>query len=81
MNENINQNNQKPLSLVIEDAERTIAETINATALSPILLEPIIKKYYDEIIVLKQQQIKQDRDAYEQAMAEKKDTKKTKGSK
>lgn len=79
--ENTNQNNQKPLSLIIEDAERTIAEAINATALSPVLLEPIIKKYYDEIVVLKQQQIKQDRDAYEKAMAEKKDTKKTKGSK
>ena len=58
----------KPLSIVLTEAEQNIANVINETQLSPILLEPIIKSIYNEVLTLKAQQIEKDKQEYEASL-------------
>lgn len=47
--ENMTNNIQKPISLVMEEAKKTIIDAINGVQLHPTLLEMIMKDIYVEI--------------------------------
>lgn len=56
---------QKPLPLIIKEARENIATAINDTELNPVLLEPIIKDFYNEVKVLSERQYEMDLKEYQ----------------
>lgn len=58
----------KPLSLAIEDAKNSIITAINESKLTPVLLKPIVKEIYDEIVVLSAKEIQADRLKFEESL-------------
>lgn len=63
----------KPLSLAIEDAKNSIITAINESKLTPVLLKPIVKEIYDEIVVLSAKEIQDDRIKFEKSLKEQKE--------
>lgn len=63
----------KPLSLAIEDAKNSIITAINESKLTPVLLKPIVKEIYDEIVVLSAKEIQDDRLKFEKSLKEQKE--------
>lgn len=63
----------KPLSLAIEDTKNSIITAINESKLTPVLLKPIVKEIYDEIVVLSAKEIQDDRLKFEKSLKEQKE--------
>lgn len=62
------ENTQKPISVMINEAEISIAEAINKTELSPVLLEPIMRNLYEQVSLARKQQIENDTEKYKKAL-------------
>ena len=60
----------KPLNLQLEEAKQEIVQAINNTGLFPFLLEPIIKDIYNEIVILKQNELEKSKAEYEKSLEE-----------
>ena len=60
----------KPISLVIEDASKSIISVINEINLHPTLLKMILKDVYNQIDELAESQYNREKAEYEQALIE-----------
>ncbi len=58
----------KPASLIVEETKVSIVKIINQSGLPPFLLEPIIKDLYNQISILKQQELEKSRQEYEDSL-------------
>lgn len=65
----------KPLNLRVEEAKEEIVQTINSTGLPPFLVEPIVKDIYNEIVILKQNELQRSRLEYDKGLKEEKNEK------
>ena len=65
----------KPAILVIEETKENIINTINESGLPPFLVEPIIKDLYNQINILKQQELEQSKKQYEDSLKQEKEKK------
>lgn len=70
----------KPISIILTEAKQSIAESINSTQLSPVLLEPIIKDLYIEIQQLAAQQYNTEKTEYEKSLSATKETEQVEGT-
>lgn len=68
----------KPANLIVEETKENIVKIINESGLPPFLLEPIFKDLYNQINVLKQQELKKSKKEYEDSL---KQEEKKKGAK
>ena len=70
-NTNINNTNtiNKPISLIIEDAKKSIISVINEVNLHPTLLEMVLRDVYNEANELAKAQYERERAEYEQSLA------------
>ena len=70
-----NTNNiNKPFSLIVEESKKTIIDVINQVNLHPTLLELVIKDIYNEVQYNAQVFAEHERNEYEQAIAQSKET-------
>lgn len=70
-----NTNNiNKPFSLIVEESKKTIIDVINQVNLHPTLLELVIKDIYNEVQYNAQTFAEHERNEYEQAIAQSKET-------
>lgn len=60
----------KPLSVIIQEDKKKIADVINDCKLPAYLLEPIIRELYDQVIDLKNNEYRKEKKEYEQKIAE-----------
>ena len=58
----------KPITMIIDETKREIADICNNSMLPLYILEPIIKDLYVEIQELNKRQMQQERIAYEQSL-------------
>lgn len=68
----------KPANLIVEETKENIVKTINESGLPPFLVEPILKDLYNQISILKQQELEQSKKQYEDSL---KQEEKKKGAK
>lgn len=68
----------KPANLIVEETKVNIAKVINESGLPPFLLEPILKDLYNQVNILKQQELEQSKKQYEDSL---KQEEKKKGAK
>ena len=68
----------KPANLLVEETKENIVKIINESGLPPFLVEPIIKDLYNQINILKQQELEQSKKQYEDSL---KQEEKKKGAK
>ena len=65
----------KPANLIIEETKEKIVKVINESGLPPFLLEPILKNLYDQISILKQQELEKSKQEYENSLNKEKEKK------
>lgn len=58
----------KPANLLVEETKENIVKTINESGLPPFLVEPILKDLYNQINILKQQELEQSKKQYEDSL-------------
>ena len=58
----------KPANLIVEETKENIVKTINESGLPPFLVEPILKDLYNQISILKQQELEQSKKQYEDSL-------------
>lgn len=58
----------KPANLIVEETKENIVKTINESGLPPFLVEPILKDLYNQINILKQQELEQSKKQYEDSL-------------
>ena len=68
----------KPANLIIEETKENLVKVINESGLPPFLLEPVLKDLYNQISILKQQELEKSRQEYENSL---KQEEKKKGAK
>lgn len=68
----------KPANLIVEETKENIVKIINESGLPPFLLEPILKDLYNQVSILKQQELEKSRQEYEDSL---KQEEKKKGAK
>lgn len=68
----------KPANLIMEETKENIAKVVNESGLPPFLLEPILKDLYNQVSILKQQELEKSRQEYENSL---KQEEKKKGAK
>ena len=68
----------KPANLIMEKTKENIAKVVNESGLPPFLLEPILKDLYNQVSILKQQELEKSRQEYENSL---KQEEKKKGAK
>ena len=68
----------KPANLIVEETKENIVKIINESGLPPFLLEPILKDLYNQVSILKQQELEKSRQEYENSL---KQEEKKKGAK
>ena len=68
----------KPANLIIEETKENLVKVINESGLPPFLLEPVLKDLYNQISILKQQELEKSRQEYEDSL---KQEEKKKGAK
>ena len=68
----------KPANLIIEETKENLVKVINESGLPPFLVEPILKDLYNQISILKQQELEQSKKQYEDSL---KQEEKKKGAK
>lgn len=59
--------NNKPISIILDDLKNNIANQINQSGLQPCLVEPVLKDLYEEVRMLAVRQLEQDKQAWEQS--------------
>lgn len=64
MENNINIEADKPLSLVIKDFKLNLENIINNSSLPMYLVEPILKDIYNQVFILSQQETTQEINEY-----------------
>lgn len=65
----------KPANLIVEETKENIVKTINESGLPPFLVEPIIKDLYNQVSILKQQELEQSKKQYEDSLKQEKEKK------
>lgn len=63
-------NNQKPISMVINETRISLLDICNKSGLPVCILEPIVKNIYEEIKRVSAIQLKQDEESYTKAQKE-----------
>lgn len=58
----------KPANLIIEETKENLVKVINESGLPPFLLEPVLKDLYNQINILKQQELEQSKKQYEDSL-------------
>lgn len=59
----------KPISIILEELQSSLAKTIVDTGLSMYLVEPIVKDLYVNVVTVAEQQKQAERKQYEEALA------------
>ena len=65
----------KPANLIMEETKENIAKVVNESGLPPFLLEPILKDLYNQVSILKQQELEKSRQEYENSLNQEKEKK------
>lgn len=65
----------KPANLIMEETKENIVKIINESGLPPFLVEPIIKDLYNQISILKQQELEKSKQEYENSLNQEKEKK------
>ena len=65
----------KPANLIIEETKENLVKVINESGLPPFLLEPILKDLYNQISILKQQELEKSKQEYENSLNQEKEKK------
>ena len=65
----------KPANLIIEETKENLVKVINESGLPPFLLEPILKDLYNQISILKQQELEKSKQEYENSLKQEKEKK------
>ena len=65
----------KPANLIMEETKENIVKIINESGLPPFLVEPIIKDLYNQVSILKQQELEQSKKQYEDSLKQEKEKK------
>ena len=65
----------KPANLIVEETKENIVKTINESGLPPFLVEPILKDLYNQISILKQQELEKSKQEYENSLNQEKEKK------
>ena len=65
----------KPANLIIEETKEKIVKVINESGLPPFLLEPVLKDLYNQISILKQQELEKSKQEYENSLNQEKEKK------
>ena len=58
----------KPVNLIVEETKVNITKIINESGLPPFLLEPILKDLYNQVNILKQQELEQSKKQYKDSL-------------
>lgn len=58
----------KPANLIVEETKENIVKIINGSGLPPFLMEPILKDLYNQISILKQQELEKSRQEYQDSL-------------
>lgn len=58
----------KPANLIVEETKEGIVKIINESGLPPFLLEPILKDLYNQVNILKQQELEQSKKQYKDSL-------------
>lgn len=58
----------KPANLIIEETKENLVKVINESGLPPFLLEPVLKDLYNQVSILKQQELEKNRQEYENSL-------------
>lgn len=64
INKTENKNEEKPLSLIIAELRINIENAINSSGLSPCIVEPILKDYYNQVLILSNETYNNDKKQY-----------------
>ena len=65
----------KPANLIMEETKENIVKIINESGLPPFLLEPVLKDLYNQISILKQQELEKSKQEYENNLNQEKEKK------
>ena len=65
----------KPANLIMEETKGNIIKIINDSGLPPFLLEPILKDLFNQISILKQQELEKSKQEYENSLNQEKEKK------
>ena len=65
----------KPANLIVEETKESIVKIINGCGLPPFLLEPILKDLYNQVNILKQQELEKSKQDYENSLKQEKEKK------
>ena len=65
----------KPANLIIEETKENLVKVINESGLPPFLLEPVLKDLYNQISILKQQELEKSKQEYENSLNQEKEKK------
>lgn len=65
----------KPADLIVEETKESIVKIVNESGLPPFLLEPILKEIYNQVNILKKQELEQSKKQYENSLKNEKEKK------
>lgn len=65
----------KPADLIVEETKESIVKIVNESGLPPFLLEPVLKDLYNQISILKQQELEKSKQEYENSLNQEKEKK------
>ena len=65
----------KPANLIIEETKENLVKVINESGLPPFLLEPVLKDLYNQISILKQQELEKSKQEYKDSLNQEKEKK------
>lgn len=68
----------KPANLIVEETKENIVKIINESGLPPFLVEPIIKDLYNQVSILKQQELEKSKREWEESLKKEKEKNKDK---
>ena len=68
----------KPANLIVEETKENIVKTINESGLPPFLLEPVLKDLYNQVSILKQQELEKSKREWEESLKKEKEKNKDK---
>lgn len=68
----------KPANLIIEETKENLVKVINESGLPPFLVEPIIKDLYNQVSILKQQELEKSKREWEESLKKEKEKNKDK---
>lgn len=63
-------NNQKPISMIINDFKQDLMNYISNAGLPPAIIEPIVKDIYQQIVEISKQELERDMIEYQKSQQE-----------